>query len=376
MNLRILIDFTQIPVKKTGIGVYALNLIEEIQKLDKENYYYVLLQNDEKVFDSIQSSKLKIIRVKAIIFRKLFLRFLLEQIYIPYLTLRYKIDITHSLHYSFPLFSFSKKIVTIPDLTFFKFPQYHILFKRYYFKTFIYLASVFADKIITISQSSLNDLIENLNIKRTKIKVIYLGVNSHFKPQINNDKITIIKNKYKINQDYILFLGTIEPRKNIINLIKAFDKFAKESTNYKLVIAGKLGWYYADIFQLINELSINEKVIFTGFIQEEDKPFLIAGAKIFIYPSIYEGFGIPVLEALSCGIPTITSNVSSLPEVAGDSALLINPLKIEDIFESMKKLLIDTPLYERLKTKSIEQAKKFSWENTALETIKAYNSLL
>ncbi len=141
------------------------------------------------------------------------------------------------------------------------------------------------------------------------------------------------------------------------------------------MIAGKKGWYFDEVMDLPRKLGLAEEVIFSGFIDEEEKSYLLSGAKIFLYPSLYEGFGIPVLEALACGVPTITSNVSSMPEIAGDAALLIDPANPEEIYSAIKRLIDDKGLYLSLKQKSVEQAKKFSWENTALGTLAVYNSL-
>ncbi len=374
--MKILIDFSQIPLEKVGVGVYASNLLAKISQLDQKNNYYVLMQDDEDLASAIKNNKnFKIIKVKSQFFRKFILRCFLEHIYIPYLAIKYKITLIHSLHYSFPVLAFTKKVVTVHDLTFFKFPESHTFIKRHYFRSFIYLAAFFADKIITDSNSTSMDFLQRFKINSQRIKTIYLGKDELFKPNLDESKIEAVKSKYNITKDYFLFLGTIEPRKNIKNLILAFDKLLKENNNYQLVIAGKKGWDYEGIFSLVEELHLGSKVIFTGFIDEKDKPYLICGAKIFIYPSIYEGFGIPVLEALACGVPTITSNISSLPEVAGNAAMLINPLNMEELYSSIKKLLNDDGIYTQLRHHSIEQARKFSWEKTAQETIGVYNSL-
>lgn len=373
--MKILIDLTQIPVQKVGVGVYALNLIYKIRELDKTNYYFLLVQDDDKELHFLASRNFSVIKIKSKYFRHLILRFFLEQFYIPYLVLKLKVSIVHSLHYSFPLFAPAKKAVTIHDMTFYKFPKSHIFIKRCYFSFFITLASKFTNIIITDSKSTSDDFFHRFKTDKRKIFIVHLGKNDAFKDDLGISRINSVNIKYGILKGYFLYLGTIEPRKNIKNIILAFDKYLKENKLYQLVIAGKKGWFFEDVFSLVDRLHLLENVIFTGFIEEEDKPYLIAGAKIFIYPSIYEGFGIPVLEALACGIPTITSNVSSLPEVAGDAALLVPPKDIEEIYLAIRRLIEDKELYENLKRRSIEQAKKFSWEKTAFETIKAYNSL-
>lgn len=372
--MRILIDFTQIPVQKSGVGVYALNLISMIHKLDNSNFYFILAQDDDSSIDCIKNMNYRILKVKSRIFRKFFFRAILEQVYIPYLVFKYKIELLHSLHYSFPLFAKTKKVVTIHDMTFFKFPKSHVPLKNYYFKLFIYLATFATDKIITVSRSTRNDFLERFKINESKISVVYHGKTADFHTGIEKRLIETVKFKYGVKKEYFLFIGTIEPRKNLKNLIIAFDKFYKKNKSYLLVISGKKGWYYSEIFDLINKLGLKEIINFTGYIEEKEKPYLISGARIFIYPSIYEGFGIPVIEAMSCGIPTITSNISSLPEVAGEAAFFADPSDPEDICKCMEKLTEDTETYNALVKKSLKQAAKFSWENTATKTINIYKT--
>jgi len=370
--MKILIDYTQIPIQKVGVGIYALNLISKIQELDKVNKYLILAQDDDL---DILGMNNNLIKIKGCYFRHFALRFLLEQFYIPYLIIKHKINVVHSLHYSFPLIACTKKVVTIHDLTFFKFPESHLCIKRCYFRLFIMLSSIFVDRVITDSKSTLDDFLKKFYMDKNKTSVVHLGKSDVFNSNLLSSRIDFVKQKNGINKEYFLYLGTIEPRKNIKSIILSFNEYLKINKSFQLVIAGKKGWFFNDVFDLVEGLQLQEYVIFTGFVNEQDKPYLISGAKIFIYLSLYEGFGIPVLEAMACGIPTITSNISSLPEVAGDAALLVNPLSVDEIYHGIKRLLSDKELYAELKQKSIKQANKFSWENTAKKTIEVYNSL-
>jgi len=371
--MNILIDFTQIPKQKLGVGVYALNLVRQIAKLDLANSYYILMQDDEHSLDSLERNNFKLINIQSKIFRIVIFRLLLEQLLIPYITVRKRIDVVHSLHYSFPLLTFgAKKIVTIHDMTFFKFPKYHRVVKRYYFKFFTRLVARLADKIVSPSESTLKDFILWTGAKKEKVSVVHLGGWDWPMPSFPRERTELIKNKYGINGEYLLFIGMIEPRKNVANLILAFNKFLKVNNSYHLVIVGNKGWGYRQVFNLIDELKLHDKIIFTGFVEEDEKPYIIRGAKIFVYPSIYEGFGIPVLEALSLGVPTITSNVSSMPEVAGGAALLVDPTNVDELLSGIRRLLDDETLYQGLKKKAILQARKFSWRKTAQKTIELY----
>lgn len=175
-------------------------------------------------------------------------------------------------------------------------------------------------------------------------------------------------------------MGTLEPRKNIPGIIEAFnhiiDADKEYKKNYKLVIAGQKGWFYKKIFKTVKKYHLEESVVFTGYVKGEIKQSLLANAFLFVYPSFYEGFGLPVLEAMAWGVPVITGNVSSLPEVAGDAALLIDPRQWQEIAEAMLTLLSDPSRYENMSKQSLEQAKKFSWQRTAQKTLELFTSIL
>jgi len=375
--MRILIDFTQIPLKKVGVGVYGYNLITWIDSLNDSNEYYIIIQNDDNCFSSIKNNKIKFIDINNRFFRFFVFRVILEQVYIPFLILTKKIDILHSLHYSFPLISFkAKRVVTVHDLTFFLFPRLHTFFKRYYFRLFTNLSARFCDKIICVSNSTKLDLIMYTKLDEKKVKVIHLG-RDEIVPIVQQHQIVETCTKYNINIDkkYILFIGTIEPRKNILTMLKVFCAFRQQFSDYQLVIVGRKGWYFDDLFKFISQIDSSD-IIFTGFIEAEEKPILLMGADFFVYPSLYEGFGIPVLEALSCCKPTITSNVSSMPEVAGDAALLIDPNSEEDMLSAFIELATNMELRKKLINKCPTQVEKFSWRIMTLETIATYNSIV
>lgn len=372
MNMNnILIDFTQIPLQKVGVGVYAKETFKRIVNKDKDNNYYCIIQNDDNELINLFQSQ-KIIKVNSKIFRYFIFRVLLEQFYIPFLCLKYKIDIIHSLHYSFPIMKLSKtkRIVVVHDLTFFIYPKMHTLIKRYYFKIFIKLACKYSDAIICVSKSTKNDLFRYVSNIKSEVHVIPLAANI-----TTNYSVIDVKNKYSIKKDYLLFIGTLEPRKNITQLIKAYSNI-KDKEKLQLVIVGKKGWYYKEIFNLVDQLSLNNDIIFTGFASDEDKFALLENCYIFIYPSVYEGFGLPVLEAITLGVPTITSNVSSMPEVVEDSAIKINPLDVNDIIKAIDLLSQDDQLRENLSKKGKTQSMKYSWDITAKETVSLYNNIL
>ncbi len=375
--MKILIDFTQIPIKKVGVGVYGYNLITWIDTLNNTNEYYIVIQNDDHCFSCVQNDRIKFIRVNSRFFRVFFFRILLEQVYLPILILKNKIDVIHSLHYSFPLICFrAKNVVTIHDLTFFKFPELHTFFKRYYFKFFTHLSARFCDQIICVSNSTKFDLINYTRAKECKVRVIYLGRDETI-PIIQKYQIskTCVKYGIDIVKKYILFIGTLEPRKNILTMLRTFSMFNNQFLDYQLVIVGQKGWYFDNLFDFVSKIN-SKNIIFTGFIDETEKPILLFGADFFVYPSLYEGFGIPVLEALSYSKPTITSNISSMPEVAGDAALLIDPSSEEEMLSAFIELATNKELRDKLISKCPAQVEKFSWKKTTTETLLTYNSIV
>jgi glycosyltransferase involved in cell wall biosynthesis len=375
--MRVLIDCTSITRNKAGVGVYAKNLVEELIRLPDGPEYFLLVQDDDPELDFSGRPNVTMIKVRAKIFRKLPLRFLLEQLLLPCLLVMHRVDVVHSLHYSFPLIRFgTKQVVTLHDMTFFNMPHAHEAVKKIYFRFFIRADVRFADKVIFDSHSSLADCTSRLGPLRGGSAVVHLGKSEAFHTNLAKSEIRRVREKYGLSAEFVLFVGTIEPRKNLSRLVSAFAAICEKHPGLLLAIAGMKGWMYDGLMETVTGLNLQSRVIFTGFVPEEEKPFLIAAAKVFAYPSLYEGFGIPVLEALACGIPTVTSNVSSLPEVAGAAALTIDPHSVGELSLALEKLISDEPLRERLTREALKQAAKFTWTKTAIMTREAYNDVL
>jgi len=274
---------------------------------------------------------------------------------------------TDLIHCTIPVLPFWSKpkglklVVTVHDIIPKLFPKAQTFRRNLYFKFIFPHVLAQADRIISVSQSTKKDLVKHYGIDESTINVTYLG------SDLTYTKATVPK-KYNLPKDYILFVGTVEPRKNLRRVIEAYKKLnPKES----LVIVGAKGWEKEDIYQ-----NSSKKIIFTGYVDSEDLPKIYSNAKVFIYPSLYEGFGIPVLEAMNCRVPVITSHVSSLPEVAGDAAIYVDPYSINDMKDAMAALLKSKKLRDEFIKKGIQQSKKFSWKKTARQTEQVYNSFL
>jgi glycosyltransferase involved in cell wall biosynthesis len=371
--MNVLIDATGITKNKAGVGVYAKNLLDELVRRRDGIHFFILAQDDDPDLDYGRLPHVTMLRVPARIFRKLPLRVMLEQIGLPLLLVKYRIDVVHSLHYLFPLVRFgTKQVVTIHDMTFFSMPEVHLRFKTFYFRFFIRAAVRTADSLIFVSRSAQQDCASFLGSPRGKASVIHHGKSEAFRPDPEPHAVREVLEKYGLRSEFILYIGTIEPRKNLTRLVIAFEPIANKYPQMNLVIAGMKGWMYDELFKTVTCLKLTSRVIFPGFIAEEDKAVLLSAAWVFAYPSLYEGFGIPVLEAMACGTPTLTSNVSSIPEVVGSAALMVDPKSTEQISAGLDQLISSAAVRQELRDASIQQASQFTWQRAAELTSQVY----
>jgi glycosyltransferase involved in cell wall biosynthesis len=261
-------------------------------------------------------------------------------------------------------------VVTVLDLSILLFPQHHGRWWRAVARLGLDRAVREADALIAISQHTANDLVRLTGVARERVHVIPLAADPRFAPVHD----LTVPARYGIGAPYLLYLGTLEPRKNLTALLHAFARSNGGDT--KLVLAGAKGWMFEEIFNTVTKLGIASRVVFPGFVEEADLPALLNGATAFVYPSEYEGFGLPVLEAMSCGAPVITTNVSSLPEVAGDAGLLVPPGDVEALYGALRRVLSEPTLREEMKHKGLERAAQFSWMRTAQETVDVYHHVV
>ena len=265
-------------------------------------------------------------------------------------------------------------MVTIHDIISILFPQNIPFASRMFYSKWMPFSYAKAKHIISISESTKRDIMRVLKIPENKITVIHNGYDAKLKKKISREEIAKVKVKYSLPQDYLLHIGTLEPRKNLDFLIDVFCEAIKDkkNANLSLVITGKKGWYFEGLFEKVRKLELEEKVIFTGYIDEGDKGAIYQGAKIFTFPSLYEGFGLPPLEAMACGVPVISSNTSSMPEVIGDAGELISPKNKMAWVEAITRINGDDKLYVEMQRKNAIQVEKFDWEKTAQKTIEVY----
>ncbi|MCX7840628.1 MAG: glycosyltransferase family 4 protein, partial [Anaerolineae bacterium] len=301
-----------------------------------------------------------------------FLRVAWEQTVLPILVRHYRLDALHSPHYTMPLVKPCRSIVTFHYLTFFLYPQMHLFYKRVFFQAMMPLAARRADALIAISHSTRTDLTRILRVPTDKVETIPYGIASHFRPVTDWHALDAFCTRYHLSRPFVLYVGNLEPRKNLPTLVRAFARIVQMELPHVLVLAGTRGWKDAPLFATIQELGLTSRVWFPGYIPQAELPMLYSAADLFVYPSFYEGFGLPVLEAMACGVPVITSNISSMPEVAGDAAVLVEPNDVDVLADAMRHLLTDSTRRATLAAKGLARAREFSWERTAQATLSVY----
>lgn len=383
--MRIVIDASRAVNEKAGISRYTFQVIKNLLLADRENTYnlfYTFMHDEDGLPIGRQSQKQKIIaeleslnpRVKSMIFRipgawkeKLWGW---QKLNLLDLVLGKQDILFAPSFFEIHLASRIPAVVTIHDLTMFKFPEQRGKTLSQYLASRTLKACQKAQKILSVSENTKKDLIEILKIKPEKIIVTPLACAEEFSLAVNADEIKKIKTKYNLAKKIILSVGTLEPRKNMVRLISAYAELPKIlQKKYDLVIAGGAGWNNSDILTMVQALGLQEKVKFLGFVPDADLNLLYHTTEIFVYPAIYEGFGLPVLEAITAGAPVITSNTSSLPEVGGKAVLYVDPLDVSDIVLKIKNLLENPRLRTNLIKKGKIQAQKFSWEKTVRKTL-------
>jgi glycosyltransferase involved in cell wall biosynthesis len=277
-------------------------------------------------------------------------------------------------HLLLPLRS-APTVITVHDLIFRHLPEHHKRLNRWYLNLTLPLYCRRATHVIAISESTRSDLVAAYGLPPERITVIHEAANPRFRPQ-PPDRVAEVRREYGLPERYLLFVGTIEPRKNLTRLLHAFEPFHAEGLTDALVVVGKRGWLYGDFFAELERSPVREAVILPGFVPDEHLPAVYAGAQALVFPSLYEGFGLPALEAMACGTPVACSDTSSLPEVSGDAALYFDPVSERAIVETLRRLLSDAELRDELARRGLERATHFSWDRVATETEAVYQAVM
>jgi len=380
IDIRTLMD-----ARYSGVSEYALNLLKEIFKFDRANEYRLFYNcfGDSTNLPEFKQANVKLTKYN---YPNKVLNYLLFKIFnYPKLDKALAVDVFFMPHLNFIGLSVGvRSLITVHDLSFLKYPEFFSARKNFWHRM------VKAKKllkrfslVVAVSENTKRDIVELGGINPDKVRVIYSGVGEEYREmtksqlpttnQIQNTnadgkRLVEIKNKYQLPNKFILYLGTIEPRKNVDGIIRAYYELRNNNqalADVKLVIAGARGWKSENIYREWNKSKFKDDIKFLGYVEPDDKVYLYNLASVFIYPSFYEGFGFPPLEAMACGLPVVASFASSLPEVVGDAALMVDPYNINDLAGALEKVLVDESLKNKLIARGLEQAKKFSWQETA-----------
>jgi glycosyltransferase involved in cell wall biosynthesis len=362
----------------SGIGEYAMELIKNLLLIDNINSY-TIFSNSFKAENSRLNyfQEFENITLRRLRYPNKILNFLIWYFGYPKLDqLMGEVDILFAPNINF--ISVSKRcslVLTFHDLSFERLPQFYLGKRRLWHKYFVAPRKLarLASKIIAISDSTKKDLIDLYNIPENNIKVVYHGVGKEYcKIRKNDPKLLKIKKKYNLPDKFLLYLGTIEPRKNIDSLIKAYREFRKNNPSleaYKLILVGGANFLKSRQLESIKKGAYGQDIYLTGYIPKEEKPYFFNLASLSIYPSFFEGFGLPLLESMACGTPVITSHSSSMPEVVSDAAVLVNPMKAAELSGALASLLESRALYDKFRGKGLMRSSLFSWENCAEQTL-------
>ncbi|MBN1976448.1 MAG: glycosyltransferase family 4 protein [Anaerolineae bacterium] len=284
-------------------------------------------------------------------------------------------ELFHATEHLLPPLRSIPTVLTVHDLIFRHLPEHHKPLNRWYLNLALPLYCRRANHIIAVSEHSKRDLVAAYGVAEEEVTVVYEAADPRFRLQ-PTQAVMDVRARYGLPERYLLFVGTIEPRKNLSRLLAAFEAVRAEGLTDGLVVVGKRGWLYGGFFTRLEESPAKDAVILPGYVPDEDLPAFYAGAQALILPSVYEGFGLPVLEAMACGTPVAASNASCIPEIGGEAALYFDPLDLEAMVEAMRRLLRDAGLQGEMRACGLAQSARFSWERAAAETQAVYEAVL
>jgi glycosyltransferase involved in cell wall biosynthesis len=369
--LRIAIDARKF--RDYGIGTYVRNLLRHLARIDQTTEYVVLCREADRELIALTGANFRAVPEASPGYS------VREQITVPLALRREGADLFHAPHYVLPPLTPCKSVVTIHDCIHLRFPQYLPNTLGYaYARSSLWFATHRSNRILTVSEASKRDILDYFNVPPGKIDVIYNGIDERFSAPPDPDDVARVRERFQLDHPFILYAGNIKPHKNLERTIEAFQLLRRDSAfeQVKLVIIGDEIAKYAALRHAVHRHKLHKYVRFFGFVPNSTLAILYRLAAVFVFPSLYEGFGLPPLEAMASGTPVITSNVSSLPEVVGDAALLVNPLEPEAIADSMRRVLTDAALRDDLRIRGLARASQFSWDRSIRRVREIYSEVL
>ncbi|MDP3970793.1 MAG: glycosyltransferase family 1 protein [bacterium] len=361
--------------EKAGVGHYTYYLVKHLLKHDKKNTYVLFFDHRSPKLKEFKQKNTEIVKFKMSEYKR-YLPYAYSHVFVSKVLNEANLDIFHSPANVIPMKYKKPSIVTIHDLAIYSHPEWFPSKQNFSINVLVPKSIEKAEHVIAVSESTEKDLKRLFNVSKKKVSVVYEGVTKVKAPSKLSMRRTL--KKWKLADRYLFYIGTLEPRKNIAGIIQSFDELAleklKKYKDMQLVIAGAKGFEFQDNYNAIKNAK-SGKIRYIGYVTEKEKIALLNNAEAFIFPSHYEGFGLPVLEAMSYGIPVITSNVSSLPEVAGKAAELIDPSSLESLKKGIHKVITRKATRTKLAKSGKKQAKKFSWDKCAKQTLKIYKKV-
>jgi len=374
--VRIGIDYTAAVRQGAGIGRYARSLVRGLTKVGGAHSYRLLIAGGAP--RGSHEKWPRNFRLISLPLSDYWMTILWQRLRVPLWADLFtgSVDLFHSPDFVLPPLRRAKTILTVHDLSFLRYPECYEAAFREYLEGAVPRSVSRADLILADSESTRQDLIEFFAVDSDRVEVLYSGVEKRFHPITDAISLAGVREQYGLPEHFILSVGTLQPRKNFGRLIEAYRRLIDRiDLDVKLVIAGGKGWLYERIFRRVEELGLNGKVIFLGFFADDDLPTLYSLADLFVFPSLYEGFGLPPLEAMACGTPVISSNASSLPEVVGGVAQMVDPFDVEGLAEAMFEVLSDDELQAEMIRKGLIRAGQFTWEGAARALLHTYERL-
>jgi glycosyltransferase involved in cell wall biosynthesis len=373
--MRIAVDYTSAVRQAAGIGRYTRGLVSAATQLDHENQYVLLVAGGSSKppqplsvaanldWRPIPASD----RALAILWHRLRLP-LFADVWAG------GADLFHSPDFTLPPLWRAKGILTVHDLTFMHYPECAPPGLVTFLRAAVPRSIRRARLVLADSESTKRDILDLLGIRPEKIRVVYAGVGPEFRPIDDPQILTDARERHGLAWPFMLNVGTLEPRKNHVRLIQSFARLLPRHPDLRLVLVGGKGWLYGDVQAELARLKLQDRVVFPGFVADADLPAVYSLASVFAYPSLYEGFGLPVLEAMACGTPVVCSNVSSLPEVAGDAALQVDPMDVEALALAIDQALTNETMRQALRRQGLAQAARFTWPAAARTLLEAYQA--
>ncbi len=357
--------------RQAGISRLIHGLIYGLQEVDDQNEYDVLVGDRWVPADYVRKARWRV-QVSRLPTANPALRILWEQTVLPWLLVRSGADLLHALAFVGPVVRLRPTVVTVYDLSFLLYPAAFHRLNRWYLSAMTPLSVRRARRVIAISESTRSDLVRLTGVPADRIEVVYPGLEPGMGRVSDPDALAQFRRRHGLPDRCILSVGTLEPRKNAETLVRAYAALrAKGAIPHALVLVGARGWRYESVFKAIEESGYAQDIIVPGYVAHEELPFWYSIAELFVYPSLYEGFGLPVLEAMACGVPVITSDVSSLPEVAGDAAVLVQPSR-EALADAISRVARDATLRAEMSEGGLKRAQSFTWERAARQTMDVY----